>query len=165
MTVSAHRSIRVTAVMLAVAALALALYPNAPVPDRSLPTIFIGSGLTVPAAMAQPSVASLPPLFGGDALPDATNFSSMEVAQEAAGDQVPPAARERNAPPAALPTLVGIAGRLPDDAEVLLRLADGSTATLAVGESIAGMRLLAVGADRAEFVRNGRSIVMRMDGN
>lgn len=51
------------------------------------------------------------------------------------------------------PELIGIAGRLPDDAVALVRLPDGATRDLRIGESINGWRLISIAADRAGFAR------------
>ena len=54
------------------------------------------------------------------------------------------------------PQIVGIAGRLPDRAVVLVRRAEGGTRTLAVGEAIGRWRLVSIGADAALFVDGAR---------
>ena len=162
MTVSGHRIVRLTALMLAFAALAIALSPDAPVSSPSVQPRAAPSNSALPLAAANPSVADLPSLFGKNSPPDPSEFSSEEEEQAPAADPALPTSGERSSPPASLPTLIGIVGRLPDDAEVLLRLADGSTATLAVGEDAAGMRLQSVGADRAVFARGGRRVVLTM---
>ncbi|NTZ42461.1 hypothetical protein G7A66_05040 [Altererythrobacter sp. SALINAS58] len=162
MTVSAHRIIRLTALMLAFAALAIALSPDTPALDPLPQSRSYPSELVVPLASANPSVANLPPLFGTNSPLDQAEFAFAPEEQATAADAASPVLRERSSSPASLPTLIGIVGRLPDDAEVLLRLVDGSTATLAVGEDAAGLRLQSVGADRAVFARGGRRIVLTM---
>lgn len=49
------------------------------------------------------------------------------------------------------PAIVGIVGRLPDGAEVLVRTAPGQTSSVRIGESVQGWKLAGVGADRAVF--------------
>jgi hypothetical protein len=62
----------------------------------------------------------------------------------------------------ALPELIGIAGRLPDDAVALVRLPDGATRNLRIGEMAGGWRLSAIAADRVRFVRGNdrREVVL-----
>ncbi|TKD53120.1 hypothetical protein [Sphingomonas baiyangensis] len=64
-----------------------------------------------------------------------------------------------------LPELVGIAGRLNVDAVALVRSADGSTRTLAIGESIDGWRLQSLAIDAAGFARGGRQVRVAMPGS
>lgn len=57
--------------------------------------------------------------------------------------------------------LIGIAGRLPDDVEVLVRLPDGTSVTLQPGEEVGGWELVSASADRAVFARGAeRQVVM-----
>ncbi len=63
------------------------------------------------------------------------------------------AAAEASAVPADAPVLTGIAGRLNRDAVALVRAADGSARTLAVGESVDGWRLESLAIDAAFFTR------------
>lgn len=61
-------------------------------------------------------------------------------------------------PPADAPQLVGIVGRLNQDAVALVRIADGSTRTLSVGESVDGWQLGALAIDAAFFVRGSERV-------
>ena len=54
------------------------------------------------------------------------------------------------------PELVGIAGRLPNDAVALVRLPDGATRDLRIGESANGWRLTSLAADRAGFAKGNQ---------
>lgn len=54
------------------------------------------------------------------------------------------------------PALVGVVGRLNQDAVALVRTADGSTRTLAPGESVDGWRLESLAADAAYFTRGNQ---------
>ncbi|MFV0624481.1 hypothetical protein ACBY01_10785 [Sphingomonas sp. ac-8] len=54
------------------------------------------------------------------------------------------------------PALVGVVGRLMHDAVALVRTADGSTRTLAPGESVDGWRLESLAADAAYFTRGSQ---------
>lgn len=58
------------------------------------------------------------------------------------------------------PALVGIAGRLPDDAVALLRLPDDTTRTLRTGEAAGGWRLAAIAADRVRLTRGAEQRVL-----
>lgn len=53
------------------------------------------------------------------------------------------------------PEITGVAGRIPNDIEVLVRLPDGSSATLRRGQSAAGWTLVSAAIDRAVFERAG----------
>jgi hypothetical protein len=55
--------------------------------------------------------------------------------------------------PADAPALVGIVGRLDQDAVALVRTADGTSRTLAIGESVDGWRLESLAIDAAFFTR------------
>lgn len=61
------------------------------------------------------------------------------------------------------PTIVGIVGRLPDGAEVLVRTAPGKTSSVKLGETVSGWQLVGVAADRATFEIGGlrREVVLK----
>lgn len=67
-----------------------------------------------------------------------------------------------DAAPADAPALVGIAGRLNKDAVALVRLADGSARSLAVGESVDGWRLESLAIDAAFFTRGRERVRVAM---
>lgn len=67
------------------------------------------------------------------------------------------------ASPADAPALVGIAGRLNKDAVALVRLADGSSRSLGVGESVDGWRLESLAIDAAFFTRGRERVRVAMD--
>jgi hypothetical protein len=56
------------------------------------------------------------------------------------------------------PDLLGIAGRLNRDAVAMVRGADGSARSLAIGDSVDGWRLGALAIDAAFFERSGQRI-------
>jgi hypothetical protein len=60
--------------------------------------------------------------------------------------------------------LTGIAGRLNRDAVALVRIADGSARTLAVGESVDGWRLESLAIDAAFFTRGRERVRVAMQG-
>lgn len=64
--------------------------------------------------------------------------------------------------PADAPALVGIAGRLNRDAVALVRLADGSSRSLGVGESVDGWRLESLAIDAAFFTRGRERVRVAM---
>jgi hypothetical protein len=75
------------------------------------------------------------------------------------------AATEANAggtAPADAPALVGIAGRLNRDAVALVRLSDGSSRSLKVGESVDGWRLESLAIDAAFFTRGRERVRVDM---
>ncbi len=67
-----------------------------------------------------------------------------------------------DAAPADAPALVGIAGRLNRDAVALVRLADGGSRSLAVGESVEGWRLESLAIDAAYFTRGRERVRVAM---
>ncbi|OYX49091.1 MAG: hypothetical protein B7Y97_09500 [Sphingomonas sp. 32-66-10] len=72
------------------------------------------------------------------------------------------AAAEGDAAPVDAPELTGIAGRLNRDAVALVRSADGSARTLAVGESVDGWRLESLAIDAAYFTRGRERVRVAM---
>ncbi len=72
------------------------------------------------------------------------------------------AAAESESGPADAPVLTGIAGRLNRDAVALVRLADGSARTLAVGASVDGWRLESLAIDAAFFTRGRERVRVAM---
>ncbi|MBA4761408.1 hypothetical protein [Sphingomonas sp.] len=72
------------------------------------------------------------------------------------------AAAEGDAAPADAPELTGIAGRLNRDAVALVRSADGTARTLAVGESVDGWRLESLAIDAAYFTRGRERVRVAM---
>jgi hypothetical protein len=72
------------------------------------------------------------------------------------------AAAEGDAAPADAPVLTGIAGRLNRDAVALVRIADGSARTLAIGQSVDGWRLESLAIDAAFFTRGRERVRVAM---
>ena len=60
------------------------------------------------------------------------------------------------------PQLVGIVGRLPDDAVALVRQTDGRTKSLRPGEAIDGWTLASLAADAAAFTRGAERLRVAM---
>lgn len=58
--------------------------------------------------------------------------------------------------PGDVPDLIGIVGRLDQDAVALVRAVDGSSRTLRIGESVDGWRLESLALDAAFFTRGGQ---------
>jgi hypothetical protein len=75
------------------------------------------------------------------------------------------AATEGDSTPADAPELTGIAGRLDRDAVALVRIADGSARTLAVGESVDGWRLESLAIDAAFFTRGRERVRVAMSSD
>ena len=65
-------------------------------------------------------------------------------------------AAESAALPADAPQLTGIVGRLGSDAVALVRTAQGSSRSLAIGDSVDGWRLESLSIDAALFSRGGQ---------
>ncbi|MDR6850661.1 hypothetical protein J2Y54_000154 [Sphingomonas sp. BE123] len=72
------------------------------------------------------------------------------------------AVAEADAAPADAPELTGIAGRINRDAVALVRLQDGSSRTLAIGESVDGWRLESLAIDAALFTRGRERVRVAM---
>lgn len=60
--------------------------------------------------------------------------------------------------PADAPRLVGIVGRLNIDAVALVKASDGTTRTLAIGESVDGWNLASLAIDAAFFTRGAERV-------
>lgn len=67
-----------------------------------------------------------------------------------------------DAAPADAPALVGIAGRLNRDAMALVRLSDGGSRSLKVGDSVDGWRLESLAIDAALFTRGRERVRVAM---
>jgi hypothetical protein len=104
-------------------------------PDRHVNPIAPSPAGTLDHALARP-------LFAGPA------------ADRADGAITPP----DEADPDGAPKIVGIVGRLPDHAVVLVRRASGGTRALSIGESFAGWRLESIAPTAASFTNNDRRV-------
>lgn len=133
MTPRRHLQLRIVALIAAIMALALAALPSPP-PDQ-VPVAEV-SEARIPVQPPHPEIGAL-----------GTVFAPLETF---ATDEASPVR----------PTLIGIAGRLPDDVEVLLRLSDGATRSARIGDTVEGWTLRSVAPDRAVFVRGGRQEVL-----
>lgn len=58
------------------------------------------------------------------------------------------------------PAPIGIVGRLPDDVQAMVRLADGTIRTLSRGDSAGGWTLSDIEPDRLHFSRDGQERVL-----
>ena len=73
--------------------------------------------------------------------------------------------KPRPAPPIAIappPELVGIAGRLPDDGEAIVRVAPDRTRAVRPGDTVAGWTVIAVTATGANFTRGKQQITVSL---
>lgn len=101
-----------------------------------------------------------PPLPKGVERGETVTPASVPVELDSAGrglflDPLDPA----NAPVAEdAPKLVGIAGRLPDNAIAMIRAADGTSKVLSPGESYEGWKLESLSPDAALFTRGSRRV-------
>lgn len=66
------------------------------------------------------------------------------------------AVAQGDAPPADVPQLIGVVGRLGADAVALVRAQDGTTHSLAPGQGVDGWRLVSLSPDAAYFARGNR---------
>ena len=122
------------AALFAVALPLILLWPDAEQPVRVRPTV---ERAVIPPPMPAIAAAYERPLFA--------------------------VAEGRAEMPADAPALVGIAGRLNRDAVALVRLADGSSRSLGVGESVDGWRLESLAIDAAFFTRGRERVRVAMD--
>lgn len=106
-------------------AMPLVLLPPGPPPP--LPKVEAERPLAAPQVRPPLAAAFARPLFGAS--------EAVETAPEDA------------------PALAGIVGRIDRDAVALVRTADGTTRTLAIGESVDGWRLESLAIDAAFFTR------------
>lgn len=67
-------------------------------------------------------------------------------------------AQTGNDAPADAPALIGIVGRLGEDAVALVRTADGTTRALKIGDSVDGWNLASLAIDAAFFTRGSERV-------
>ncbi|WP_294258292.1 hypothetical protein [uncultured Sphingomonas sp.] len=108
----------------------------------------------LPVALLQPGTTSpsrkprvLPPLVAA-AEPPLTHVFDRPLFTAPSG--------EGEALPADAPQLTGIVGRLGSDAVALVRTAQGTSRSLAIGDSVDGWRLESLAIDAALFSRGGQ---------
>ncbi|WP_423602261.1 hypothetical protein [Sphingomonas sp. MS122] len=106
-----------------------------------------GAGVKVPAQAADARPVVPPPMPAVAAVYERPLFAAVEASDEI---------------PADAPALVGIAGRLNRDAVALVRLADGNSRSLGVGESVDGWRLESLAIDAAFFTRGRERVRVAM---
>jgi hypothetical protein len=135
---AAHIWARVGAVCLALVIVGHALWQG-PAPGRG--AVREAPPQDYPLAAPDPRLAGLPPLM---ARPAASRPSPLADAP---------------------PRLLGIAGRLPGDAEVLVRLGTGETRTIGLDEEAQGWRAVAVTAQSVTFERDGRRETIVLDAD
>lgn len=133
MSAATHLWLRILALVLAASTVALAFAWD----DDPALVAEPRAATEAPVFVSTPGVATYAPLFGS-----AGSAASSPIAGAAEGADGPP-------------EMIGVAGRLPDDVEVLVRLPDGSSATLRQGQSAAGWTLVSAAVDRAVFERGG----------
>lgn len=68
------------------------------------------------------------------------------------------------AKPQDAPALVGIVGRLDQDAVAMVQTSDGATRTLHIGESVDGWRLASLAIDAASFTRGSEQVRVALPG-
>lgn len=113
--------------------------------------------LAAPALLlwrAQPPLPDIPPR--GDTVEPVPVTADEGIAQRRLFlDPLDPA----SAPAAEdAPKLIGIAGRLPDNAIAMVRAADGTSKVLSPGQSFEGWRLESLSPDAALFSRGNRRV-------
>ena len=128
-------------------------------------TVLAPIGTTRPARSGTSRPVAMPPLtLDPGAAPDAAYRRRLfaEVPLTAPGTiggaAEAGAGGEAGAAAGGAPQLVGIVGRLGQDAVALVRDASGQTRTLQIGESIDGWQLAALAIDAAFFTRGGERV-------
>ena len=109
------------------------------------PIVLLADRAPRTTAMSQPLVPQSIPV--ARATPEATAIGALFAMAEPAADL-----SDR-------PALVGIAGRLPDDAEAIVRTPEGQTKVIRRGDTAIGWTLIAIAADRAVFAKGGEQHV------
>lgn len=107
-----------------------------------------GQGAMMPTQTVLPPLAAPPP-------------APLAAAYERPLFAVPEGAGAEALPQDA-PALVGIIGRLGADAVAMVRTADGTTRTLAIGESVDGWQLASLAIDAAFFTRGAQRVRVPM---
>lgn len=133
MSYAVHFRLRVLAVLMALSAFCLAFLPNHGAKPSADPAPSIP---LFPSSKPDMGAVEFPVLFNGPA-------------------SVPDTADDLDRP-----ELIGIAGRLPDDAQVLLRMPEGNTQSVAIGGKLDGWILKSIAADRAVFEKDGEQMVL-----
>jgi hypothetical protein len=113
----------------------------------ALPLILLPPGPAAPRASPRPVTAPLaaPPQPALAAVYSRPLFAAAPAeASEALPEDAPP--------------LIGIVGRLDQDAVALVRTQDGTTRTLRIGESVDGWRLESLAIDAAFFTRGSQRV-------
>jgi hypothetical protein len=110
----------------------------------AMPVILLPPGTT---AEAPPSAAPQPPLSAPPQPTLAAAFARPLFAGASAEAQ-----------PHDAPALVGIVGRLDQDAVAMVQTSDGATRTLHIGESVDGWRLASLAIDAASFTRGSEQV-------
>jgi hypothetical protein len=118
----------------------LAAFAVAAVLAVAVPWMLLPGGSVPPMPAAQ----ALKPLAVPTPAPLQSAFARPLFGAPAAGGQLLP----QDAP-----ALVGVVGRIDRDAVAMVRTADGTARTLAIGESVDGWRLDALAIDAASFSR------------
>ena len=116
--------------------------------------------VVMPLALLLPGAAEPAPQSG----PPAPPLGAPAMAPLAAAYERPlfaPAAGASDAAPADAPALLGIIGRLNEDAVALVKTADGTRA-LKIGDSVDGWSLASLAADAAFFTRGTERVRVAM---
>jgi len=109
--------------------------------------------VAMPPALLMPGKAAKAPPQPPAPVPIAASAPPplASVYERALFGTVAPAGNE--AGPADAPALIGIVGRLGEDAVALVRTAEGSTRALKIGDSVDGWNLASLAIDAAFFTR------------
>lgn len=123
----------------------------AALPAVLLPLLLLQTATRSTASSDVPAPLALPPA----PLPLAAAYQ-RPVFAAAAAEEAPEVADA--------PALLGVVGRLMHDAVAMVRTAEGTTRTLAPGESVDGWRLESLAADAAYFTRGNQRARVPMPG-
>jgi hypothetical protein len=113
--------------------------------------------LLMPVLLLMPGdAAKTPPREQAPVPLNATTAAALAAVYERPLFGAAPAAEE--AVPGDAPALIGIVGRLGEDAVALVRTVEGTTRALRIGESVDGWRLASLAIDAAFFARGAERV-------
>lgn len=110
--------------------------------------------VALPIALLQPG--AVPPIRTSRALPPLGAPAEPPLTHVFDRPLFTASTTESETLPADAPQLTGIVGRLGSDAVALVRTAQGSSRSLAIGDSVDGWRLESLSIDAALFSRGGQ---------
>lgn len=115
------------------------------------------AAVAVPLALLLPGKAAKAPVQAPVPIPIAAPATPV-LAAVYERQQFGPAAPAESAAPADAPVLIGIVGRLGEDAVALVKTAEGTSRALRIGDSVDGWSLASLAIDAAFFTRGAERV-------